>query len=161
MAVDRGKELEGKFEEALDLLRDYNVGYTRLYDVTMGYKGIKNPCDFIVYKKPTEFYVECKSSNENTVNFSRLTQYEDLLERSEIDGIRAGFFIWYVEHKETYWVDVKYVKKLKENNYKSINIKDLRNQNFPNDFIFKIDGVTKRIFTDYDLKSFFDFYTQN
>ena len=162
MGANRGKELEEKVKEALIREYDNGVDFIRLYDITMGYAGIKNPCDFVASKQPVKFYIECKSTNENTYNLAKLTQYEDLLEHSRPDvGVRAGIILWFIEHKETYWVDIRHIEGLKKLNIKSVNIKALREINVPNDLIFKIDGVTKRVFTEYALKSFFDYYTQN
>ena len=72
------------------------------------------------------------------------------------------FEIWYIDHKETYWVDIKYILDLRDKLCeKSVNIKHLRQLELPNNLVFKIDGDVKRVFTDYDLRSFFDYYTQN
>ena len=113
--------------EALEREFENGVDFIRLYDITMGYFGVKNPCDFVIYKYPLQFYLECKSTNENTYNLSKLTQYEDLLEHSRPNlGIRAGILLWFVEHKETYWIDIRHIEGLKKLGYKSINIKNLR-----------------------------------
>lgn len=161
MALNRGKELEEKIKEALEKFDKKELCFQRLYDITMGYKNIKNPSDFIAYKKPTHFYIECKSTKGNTLNFHDISQLDDLADRSITEGVRAGVIIWYIEHKETYWVDIRYILDLRDKLFaKSVNIKNLRTLELPNDLVFKIDGITKRVFTDYDLKSFFDYYTQ-
>lgn len=163
MAANRGKQLEEKFEEALKkLYTEKWLDYIRLYDITMGYSGVKNPCDFVAFKKPIQFYIECKATNENTLNLTRITQYDDLVEHNNpFGGTKAGVIVWFTEHKETYWVDIEYIKNLKMLNYKSINIKNLRALTIPNNLVFKLDGENKRVFTEYDLRSFFEYYTQN
>lgn len=159
MASRRGKEFENKIEEALIKLRENGVIYQRLYDVTMGYQGVHNPCDFLVYKYPSIYYVECKSILGNTLNFGAVTQFEDLLNASSVNGVVAGVLVWYIEHKETYWVNIKFAEQLRNSGKKSLNIKDLKD--IRNESVYKIDGVTKRIYTDYSLKSFFEYYTHN
>lgn len=162
MAKNRGKELEEKIKDAFEKFDKCELNYLRLYDITMGYKNIKNPSDFIAYRYPTQFFIECKSTKGNTLNFHDISQIDDLAERSKTKGTRAGVFIWYIEHKETYWVDIRYILDLRDKLFaKSVNIKNLRALELPNDLVFKLDGVTKRVFTEYDLSSFFDYYTQN
>lgn len=162
MASNRGKEFENKIQEALEKLDKTKLIYQRLYDVTMGYSGIHNPCDFIVYTYPYCYYIECKSTNENTLNFSAVSQYDDLLEASKRNGVWAGILVWYIKHQETYWVDIKLADMLRDTCLrKSLNIKELRELSTTNRRrCFKIDGENKRVYTEYNLESFFEHYTQ-
>ena len=60
MAVNRGKDFEEHIKQAFLQVPDVSVD--RLHDQTNGYLGSSNICDFIVYKKPFEYYIECISS---------------------------------------------------------------------------------------------------
>ena len=53
-----GKQFELKFKE--DFLKIPESTIDRIYDVTTGYKSISNVCDFICYKYPNIFYIECQ-----------------------------------------------------------------------------------------------------
>ena len=57
MSVNYGKAFESKFKE--DFLKLPNATIDRLYDVTYGYKNIKQISDYIGYCYPNIFYLEC------------------------------------------------------------------------------------------------------
>ena len=57
--VNRGKDFEGQIHTGFDKVR--GVSIDRLPDPMAGYAGIKNICDFIVYRYPLQYYIECKS----------------------------------------------------------------------------------------------------
>ena len=65
----------------------------RLYDVTSGYSGIAGVSDFICYKFPFIFLIDCKSHSGNTVNFNDFSQYERMLEYKDVYGLIAGTMI--------------------------------------------------------------------
>ena len=71
MAVNRGKQFEAKFKE--DFLKIPNSTIDRLYDSVSGYKSVSNISDFIAYRYPFCFYIECKSHEGNTFPFAKLT----------------------------------------------------------------------------------------
>lgn len=65
----------------------------RLLDVSMGYKSIGNISDFIGYKKPYIFYLECKSRKGASLSFDGIPQYEKLLGKVGIPGVRTGIIL--------------------------------------------------------------------
>lgn len=65
----------------------------RLYDPTSGYLSISNISDFIAYNYPNIFYIETKSHKGNTFPLSNLTQYDKLVLKIGIKGVRAGVVI--------------------------------------------------------------------
>lgn len=65
----------------------------RLMDVMSGYKRVKNIADFICYKYPFIFYLDCKSLEGNTFNFSKLTQWDKMVEHMNIPGVNVGAII--------------------------------------------------------------------
>ena len=163
MAWNRGKDFELIVREQLQNYSEEtknSVDSVRLYDVTMGYVHIKNPSDLIVYKKPNMFYWECKSTEGNTLHFNRLTQLDDILDHTKTDGIIGGFFIWYIDHKETYWVNAKFVAKLKscsDKVYKSLNIKDLREwAKLGTKDVILVESRTPRVNPVYNFETFFN-----
>lgn len=148
MSINRGKQFESLIQEQLEKVPEISID--RLYDITMGYKNINNPCDFIVFDHGTQNYIECKAVHGNTLNFKsqiRENQWDKLLQKSYIPGVNAGILVWFIDHNVTLWLDIKYLQDLKENGYKSFNVND-------NGHDYKLIGIKKRIFFEYDLEDF-------
>lgn len=122
MAND-GKTWEGIVKSTLKQSPDISVD--RLPDPMMGYKGVRNICDFVVYKKPNQFYIECKATRGNTLNFSAITkdQWEGLLEKSTIPGVLSVVLIWFSEHDTVVALDIGYLKEIRDAGFKSFNVK--------------------------------------
>lgn len=155
MATSRGKEFETFVKR--DLEKVEGVVIIRLYDPVGGYVNVKNLCDFILYRKPNMFCLECKSIKGNTLSYDNISQYDDLVKHSGYDGVESGVLIWYIEHKEVYWVNAEYMRTQREKlNKKSINIKDLRVACLLKGDVIKIDCEIKRINPVCDFTSFFN-----
>ena len=90
MAVNRGKKFEEVVRKAFEKVP--NVSIDRLHDQTTGFVGSQNICDFIVYKEPYEYYIECKSVHGNTLPFSNITetQWNGLINKATIEGVFVG-----------------------------------------------------------------------
>lgn len=145
MTTNRGKQFEAKMKE--DFKKSFPSGtIDRIYDSMTGYLTISNICDFIGYNFPVIFYLECKSHNGNTFPFVNLTQYDKLIAKSGIKGVRAGVIIWFIDHDKVVYVPVKTVKQMKEDNLKSFNITKVDNKYR----YFEIPSVKKRVFLDSD-----------
>ena len=128
----------------------HDVAVTRLYDVTTGYISQSNPCDFIIYKYPSILYLECKSVHGNTLNFKsdiRENQWESLLQYSKVKGVNAGIICWFIDNDITIYLDINDLQYLKEQGNKSFNIK----KDIPSTIVY---GKKRRVFFDYDLRSF-------
>lgn len=91
MATNYGKQFERKLKE--DFLKIENSTIDRLYDTMNGYKTISNICDFLAYRKPYLYYLEAKTIKGNTFPFTNLKQYDKLLPKVGIPGVRAGVVI--------------------------------------------------------------------
>ena len=105
MALNRGKQFENKFKE--DFYKTMsNCSLDRLYDTTNGFKAISQVCDFIGYKQPNIFYLECKSHEGNTFPLNNLTQYNKLVAKVGIPGVRAGVIIWFIDHDRVIYVPI-------------------------------------------------------
>ena len=134
MAVNRGKEFESRFKESL-LLEPLKISVDRFPDPAMGYAGIKNICDFVVYKHPTLYYFECKACHGTTLNFNTgisANQWEGLAEKSKIYGVIAGVVVWFVDYDITTFVRIQDLLQHKEDGKKSLNIKDIEQHNIRN-----------------------------
>lgn len=143
MAVNRGKQFEQKFKE--DFLKLDNASIDRLYDTMSGYKAISQVSDFIAYKYPNIFYAECKSHKGASIPINNITQYDSLLSKVGIKGVRAGVILWLYEKDKVFYVPIKTVKQLKEDGEKSIGLRHLGKYR-----IIEIPSIKKRVFMDSD-----------
>lgn len=144
MAKNYGKEFEQKFKE--DFLKLENSTIDRLYDVTTGYKSIKQVADFIGYVYPSIFYIECKSHRGASIPMANITQYDKLKEKIGIPGVRVGVVLWLIDKDIVMYVPMSTVKQLKEEDgEKSIGIRHLKDYN-----IYEIPSTKKRVFMDSD-----------
>lgn len=173
MAVNRGKKFEDVIEKAFSNLLDVSI--VRLHDQTTGYLGSSNHCDFIVYKKPYEYHIECKSVHGNTLSiysipkpdkngvlhgfYGNITdkQWEGLLEKSKIKGVVAGIICWWIDKDLTYFIPIQLLEWAYTEGFKSVPSKfyelwKWKENNLPEPI--KIQGFKKRIFFDYDMEDF-------
>lgn len=150
--ANRGKQFEPIIREAFE--RVPGVSIDRIPDQTMQYKGAANICDFIVYKEPYEYYVECKSVKGASLPFSNITttQWNGMLQKSKISGVHAGIICWFIDKQVTLFIPIQALEHMKEQGYKSI-----RYDADPYNMILKpISGKRKRVFFEYDMTSFFE-----
>ena len=125
-----------------------------------GYKVTSaNICDFIVYKKPYEYYIECKSVHGNTLPFSNITdnQWNGMLEKSKIPGVYAGVICWWIDKDVTKFIPIQVLESLKSHwNDKSIRYD--KDASFIQDskdiHPIEIQGKKKRVFFEYDMDKF-------
>lgn len=127
----------------------------RLYDVTTGYKNQNNICDLIVYNDGTLNLIECKAIHGNTLNFKshiKKNQWDGLLEESYKPGVNAGILVWFIDWDITLFIPIGVLEEMKIKNYKSFNVKKDINK------VEKlyVEGIKKRVFFEYDLKSFLE-----
>lgn len=149
--ANKGKKFEDVVRKAFEQV--LNVSVDRLRDAPKKLKGVDNPSDFIVYKKPHEIYVECKSHHGNTLPFSciREEQLRGMTEKSLKEGVIAGFIIWFIDHDLTVWVSIDMINTMIWFGYKSLNIKDLNK--IPH---IVVPGKKKRVYFEYDMKHFLE-----
>ena len=146
--VNRGKQFENVIKEAFQKVP--NVSVDRLHDQTTGYLGSVNVCDFIVYKKPYEYYIECKTVHGNTLPLGNITnnQWRGLIEKAKIDGVFAGVIIWFVDKDITMYVPIETLQALEKEGYKSVHYTLTVG-------VMHITGKKKRVFFEYDMTTFF------
>lgn len=151
MSINRGKQFEAVIKEAFE--RVPGVSIDRLHDQTTGYVGSSNICDFIVYKEPYEYYIECKSVHGNRLPLSNITdiQWNGLLEKSKIEGVTAGIICWWVDKDITRFIPINTLVVMREHDYKSYKF-DVDVYQGESSYIIK--GKKKRVFFDYDMEDF-------
>ena len=146
MAKNRGKQFERKFAE--DFRRAFSKGtLDRLVDSMSGYKTISNISDFIGYNYPYIYYLEIKSHEGNLFPLSNLTQYDKLVTKINIKGVRAGVIIWFIDFDRVIYVPISTIKTMKKDNIKSVNLKKIDEQGYK---YYEIPSVKKRVFLESD-----------
>jgi hypothetical protein len=165
VAVNRGKQFEEQVREGFAKIP--NTSIDRLIDPQNGFAGVRNICDFIVYNYPNQYYIECKSCYGNTLSihsndpkrrYGNITnnQWEGLLEKSKIPGVKAGVLVWFIDHDETYWLDIRLLQMMRDDGYKSIPHYPEWAEEFTYDMWTRIVGKKLRILFDYDFARFFE-----
>ena len=146
MAVNRGKKFEQVVRESFE--RVPGVSIDRLNDNTAGFKGIAGICDFIVYKEPYEYYIECKSIHGASLPFSNITdtQWNGLLQKSQIEGVFAGVICWWIDKDVTKFIPIQELEFLKRKGNKSFRY-DWNTQ-----YTINIKGKKKRVFFEYNME---------
>ena len=99
----------------------------------MGYKSVANVGDFICYKYPNLFVIDCKSIQGNTLPFSDLRQFDKMVTYKGITGVHLGFIVWFVDHDRVLWIPVQTMEKIKNEGLKSFNIRKMTD---PADYFF-------------------------
>ena len=146
--VNRGKQFEKELTKNF-LASVPDASIDRIYDVVSGNKGVTNICDFIAYSYPNIFYIEAKTHYENTFPWTNLTQYDKLVEKVGIKGVRVGVVLWMIDHDIVVYLPIKTVAIMKRDGTKSFNIKMLKDPKYSN-LIHAIPGVKKRVFMECD-----------
>lgn len=155
MAVNRGKQFEEVIKQSFLKVKDVSID--RLHDQTTHFKGSSaNICDFIVYRKPYEYYIECKTVHGNTIpiytpnddrKYGAFTnkQWEGMLEKSHIPGVTAGAIIWFIDKDTTVYYPIQILEEIRNLGKKSI-----RYDYFHPERIY-LTGVKKKVFYDYNM----------
>lgn len=164
MAVNRGKQFEVELRKQFKDVP--GVSIDRLHDQMTGYRGSQNICDFIVYKKPYEFYFECKTIHGNTLSiygkdegnkYGNITnnQWEGLLEKSTIPGVFAGIICWWVDKNVTRFLPIRMLDRWRSLGHRSIRYDE--NKWSMLGYTLRpilIRGKKKRVFFEYALEEF-------
>lgn len=156
MAQTRAKKFEQKFRE--DWLSTIPQSFCyRLVDVTSGYYGIRNVCDFICYKKPDIYLIDCKSSESNTIGFAAIRQFEDMLQFKDIPGVHTGIIWWSIPNDKIIWVPINTLAKIKAEGKKSFNVKMLDDPEYE---CLEIPVKKLRTFLKGDYSALIDYYKE-
>jgi penicillin-binding protein-related factor A (putative recombinase) len=154
-----GKDFETITKNCVLQVPDASV--TRLHDQTTGFSGSCNPCDFIFYKYPYQYCIECKTVNTDRFPLHNLSdnQYKGLMEYSKVKGIIAGVIIWFVQRDITRFYPIEIFEYLKLTGVKkSIRYDEIFDIPIHTSLaIHDIQGKKKRVFFDYDYLEFFTY----
>ena len=122
-----------------------NVFVMRLADNMSGFSGQNNPSDLIMYKEPTLYFLELKTTKGNTLPFSNIrdNQFNGIYDAvKKADGIAGGLLVWYYEKDVTLYFPIELVHKRKAEGNKSLRLDDTE--------ALAIQGKKKRTYFTYD-----------
>ena len=123
MSVNRGKDFENIFKKCWKNTFPGSF-IDRIPDQTSELKGSENKCDFYCFTHKHFFMVECKTTVENTLNFSKMLQIGRMLEFLEDvteENIIAGVIIWFQKNKKVIWCPLEECARMIRDGKKSIN----------------------------------------
>lgn len=101
----------------------------RLPDQMSGNLGSVNPGDFLAYKYPNLYYIECKSCTQSVFDIkSHISegQWLALLRKAQFKfpGVYVGYLIWFTESHKVFWISAKNMKTI-YGKQKSFSVSDL------------------------------------
>ena len=151
MSKNRGKQFEEIIKKAFQKVNSCYI--QRLYDPGFGYSGVRNFADFFVFCSPYLLFIECKSVDGGTLNFSRITdnQLKGLEEVSKKEKIIAGVLIWFKDKDFTCFVPIEELVKAKKQGLKSISFAMIDNL-----YHIPLNGEKKRVLFDYNAELFLE-----
>ena len=159
MAKNRGKDFENIFYNQMIQQND-SISIDRFYDTMGGFINIKTVCDFVCYQYPFQFYFELKAIKGNTLNFkSHITefQWQELFEKSKINGVFAGVIVWFIDNDITAFIPIEHLHDLQSKTLKSFNVKMFDFEHgIETKNIIILKGKKKRIYFNYDMKEFME-----
>lgn len=135
-----GKQFEQDFKESFEPLPK-NVTLLRLYDTTNGFRGIHNPCDFILGTKYGTIYVELKTTKGASLSFRNITdaQWADLSVADYSNYTHCGILVYFQAYDKVYWYPISQLFQLRKAGAKSINPTNFTHLGYP------VPHVKKRV----------------
>ena len=145
---DLGKKAEAKIKEWLNR-PEAGYNFYRIPDQLSGnYLTSRNPCDFILYKHPYQYWIESKATYHDRWEFSSLTdfQYESLLKVSEINGVYGIVIVLFATYQRAFVFDIRDIDSYtKTTGKKSLNIMKVDKWSIPYKEIRSVPNNRKRL----------------
>lgn len=146
-----GKEFEDDFRESFDE-SNADCSLIRLYDTTNGFRGVANPCDFIMGTNYGTMLLECKTTQEASFSFDNLTSFQLEAMSYHTDtttNTKGGVLIYFRKYPMVVYYPIELIRKLIYEGKKSINPTKLE----PGRFGKEISITRKRIHIKVDIDS--------
>lgn len=123
-----GKKFEQRFK--LDWQRSFpGTFFFRLKDNMNGYKETaQNPCDFLAMHNGYLWMLECKETQEGTINFAKIPQLdrpEGLKDYINIKDVQPYIIVWFRSHDRVIACPASEALRIKADGNKSISLKML------------------------------------
>ena len=143
MSINYGKKFEERFKQ--DWINSTGGIVIRLYDNTSGYLSISNISDYICYKYPNIFFIECKSHRGASIPFENISQYQKLITLSNTLGVRCGVVLWLYEKDRVLYIPATTIRSLIDKGEKSVGLRHLEEER-----IIEIPSKKLRVFMESD-----------
>ena len=128
--INYGKEWEKRFASQWRNSFPKNI-LERLYDQVSGYKTVsQNPADYYAFVNKKLIYLECKETNEGTLNFSKFPQLDRLLEKVKYEDVLGFVVIWFRKYKKVVMVSVDAADKIRNDGNASIALSMLNEKSY-------------------------------
>ena len=146
-----GKQFEQDFRQSFEPYPK-NVTLLRLYDTTNGFRGICNPCDFILGTKYGTIYTELKTTTQPSLSFSNITdnQWTELTVADHSKYTHCGILVYFQKYDKVYWYPIRQLTQLRNNGAKSINPTKFK------DLGYVVPHVKKRVRIRLNFDTFID-----
>ena len=106
------------------------------------------PSDFIAYKHPNLYLLECKSHlGRLPLSCISDNQWQYMTKLDKLRGVNAYVIVWFVDYDVTKLFTISYLNKCKESGIKSIKYDDENGR--------VIKAKKKRTYFEYDLSDIF------
>lgn len=169
--ANKGKEFEGDVKVSA---KNQGLWILRLNDTSLSWQKEKtarftpnNIADFLIYRYPYLFVIECKSTKYKSIGIQRdpeedekmikAQQIQNLINCSTVEGIYSGFMLNYrddnnLNNSNTYWMPIQnFSDFLVNNDKKSINAVDVVEYG-----CVKVDQILRRTHFTYDINKMLD-----
>ena len=145
-----GKKFEDRFRK--DWRNCFpNTFLFRLKDQITGYKDTsQNPCDFLAMNNGYMWLLECKETQEGTINFSKIPQLdrtEGLKDYIGIKNVQPYVIVWFRKFDKVIAVPAAEALRIKNDGNKSISLKMLKDKSY---YIIDLPSVKLRTFLETD-----------
>ena len=117
-----GKQFEQDFfNEAKEWV--FKALVTRLHDTTNKFRGIANPCDYIIATEYGTVFAELKTVKGVSLPFSNISDYqwESLFKAEMNEYALGGILVYFQRNDNLVWYPLAHLQKLKLAGAKSIN----------------------------------------
>lgn len=107
----------------------------------------KNPCDFIAFNNGILWMIECKETQEGTINFSKMSQVDLLPDYCIYKDVQPYFIIWFSKKDKVIAVRADEAARIRASGEKSISLKMLNDEAYN---IIDLPGIKKRVYVEAD-----------
>lgn len=138
-----GKQFEQDFSKSFDESTE-SLSLLRLHDTTNGFRGIANPCDFIMGTAFGTGYVELKTTKSSSLPFSNIseTQWDKMIVADYSLYTFCGVLAYFQKYEILKWYPIRQLAALRRAGAKSLNPSSLEELGFSVEFKKKRTRLT-------------------
>lgn len=118
-----GKDFEDDLKRSWEE-SNLDCSLIRLYDTTNGFRGVANPCDFIMGTNHGTMLIECKTTKDTAFSFEGITptQLNEMLEVSRrTTNTKGGVLIYFRHYGKVLYYTIGEINEMIEQGQKSVN----------------------------------------